>query len=295
MIHTRPAPTRPLPRCSAFTLLELLIVIAIIALLMSILAPALRAAREDSKVVKCITNLRAIGQASAMYMDNDQQPVIPWYQYEEHEVYAGQVQLFTPNVFGGFRAPVKIPEDLVQDSSIYPAQIRPLNAYIDRSAVAKLETNDRGRDIIPLFKCPGDCTYATSVIGHEPTFTEEEAYNSWQINGTSYSLNSRFMQGYVQPSGDFEVKDSPEYAQRIAKSGAFTGGKASRFLFWLEQGFYSAAYRATPSLPNGAASLRMGWHRRFSAWSGVFADGHAQNGFFDTRLIYGMGGTLWEP
>ncbi len=59
------------------TLLELLIVIAIIVLLASILLPALKSARLNARTIQCKNNLKQFGIAFTMYLQ-DYNSTFPW-------------------------------------------------------------------------------------------------------------------------------------------------------------------------------------------------------------------------
>lgn len=63
-------------RRDGFTLIELLVVIAIIAILAAILFPVFAKARENAKKASCLSNLKQIGTAALMFVeDRDDAPL----------------------------------------------------------------------------------------------------------------------------------------------------------------------------------------------------------------------------
>ncbi len=55
----------------AFTLVELLVVITVIAILVALLLPALTRAKEHALMSKCLSNMRQIGLAVELYKQDN--------------------------------------------------------------------------------------------------------------------------------------------------------------------------------------------------------------------------------
>ena len=123
---------------SGFTLVELLVVIAIIAMLVTLLLPAVQAAREAARRTQCVNNLKQIGlgvlnheSALGMFPGGGD---TPWPRIEDNVI--GGTQQMGPEKHG----------------FSWAFQILP---YLEEGAITTLTTTEAiERASIPLYTCP---------------------------------------------------------------------------------------------------------------------------------------------
>jgi len=72
--HSAATPRRHAPH--GFTLIELLVVISIIALLVAIVLPVLSTARETSRSVACLSNIRQMGMLAMIYANENDNIIV---------------------------------------------------------------------------------------------------------------------------------------------------------------------------------------------------------------------------
>ena len=157
-IFATPRPSTPAIRSDrAFTLVELLVVVSIIALLVAMLLPALNEARNLAKITVCASNQRQIGIAWNVYLASNDF-TFPRLRLNIHWFYGGKdpVIFSWPNPVLGFR---------------------PLNPYISLR-----EQDERWAQI---FQCPGDRPikdiYGQLGVTHGNT--------TFEYFGNSYPMN----------------------------------------------------------------------------------------------------------
>ncbi len=134
----------------AFTLIELLLVLAIIALLISILVPALASARESARRAKCLVNLRSLGLALQLYLQTESKGVLPYTR---------------PQASGS--------------SAADPSLIDVLEKYID-APKPSLPQGGAYWDSFDPWKCPSDLSTNDAATEFRPL---------WAVEGSSYQYN----------------------------------------------------------------------------------------------------------
>ena len=170
MLPTRnPTPGTRNPR-SGFTLIELLVVISIVALLIALLLPAIKRAKQTAHVVACGSNLRQLTIALWAYShENDGQG--PAYSWDDPSDLPGPTLdpgEQTTHWFGG------------QD---YGHVWWGSTSWVERPGRRKLDPYTDGFE---GYRCPAD----TGKVYNEPQGGRTNTNKFWEHFGTSYLYNA---------------------------------------------------------------------------------------------------------
>lgn len=316
-------------RLRAFTLIELLVVVAIIALLLSILLPSLDRAKEQSRVVVCLSNLRTIATATVTYLTEHDDIV---FAFPFDYVLDGQgmnYTLITEFIWGG-GVPNKTAQDWNATRTQGPNPLgyrtdvywtrpkdRPLNRYVSSSvswdSPERVGTNpfrvSRAMDLPNFFKCPSDRTVAVPLAnGQNNDLTGETPWSTWEFWGTSYPSNWYWPYYFQSAPPGNQAPYSSDFARIVAGSNApprcGSLGRhimkdkrarwAAEFIMFYENRMNYAMDGARPrGVNNSAAKSFRGWHRQKDYHAAAFLDGHAAYRKFDTRYVDGEGWTTW--
>ncbi len=157
--------SKPDTNCG-FTLVELLVVVAIIAILMAILLPALSLARDKAREARCMGNVKQIGIALTMWHDNSARGRYPRYDFVSTQICSN------PNL-GPWTDALAMRPPVFEYSNIESRR----TWFETKSNWEKVEDFIKCVDNIEMFMCPADKPHP-----HRMNEARAKAWNFWRAN-----------------------------------------------------------------------------------------------------------------
>lgn len=247
-----------------FTLVELLVVIAVIGILVALLLPAVQAAREAARRVQCMNNVRQIGLAIANYESANRRLPSGWTDWRQT----------TKPGWGVCHALLSFMEQSNTASRL------DTNFAIDSSVnIPYLQT------VVPTFICPSDPADSIFELGADTGVDEDGGHNIDQGPKLFRIARSNYV-------GVFGTKEIDEYPYQ--GDGAFFGNSFIRFRDFTDG--------VSNTMVFGERGSRLGgslWHGYIFNAAGASArflgsTDHTPNspvGHFDDFSSYHTGGT----
>jgi prepilin-type N-terminal cleavage/methylation domain-containing protein len=250
-------------RARGFTLVELLVVIAVIGILIGVLLPALAGARESARLMLSMKQMRELTTSATQYMHDhdDKWPIVPVVEPPDHaQVY------FTSWKFGG----ATTTEHWRTASNPFnwvSVEDRPLNPYIYPDLILR-DPEDGPRLELEVYRCPSDKKslqrgYVWDWRNRQWRVTPSESESCYEDVGTSYHSNTHW---WYNSRGEWETTEEKwDDLKRVVHRGGLAG--PSRFV-WLHDEIMDAV---------GHAGLELeGLHGGLNRGKAAFLDGHVR-------------------
>jgi prepilin-type N-terminal cleavage/methylation domain-containing protein/prepilin-type processing-associated H-X9-DG protein len=200
-------------RGRAFTLVELLVVIGIIALLLGILMPALGGARAQARAVACLSNVRQIAVAAQMYV-NETKRFVTFVPASGAEPAKDRKELLFPYLSQGRNN---------QDNAGNQVWHCPTNDRVDEEASYGFNTNLNGVRITKVRKWSETVALCDAGLMDAPPLAPSLATHCWPPGrpGTASSCRPNHLR---HPGQTVSVGFADAHAERMPMKPPFYPG-----------------------------------------------------------------------